>query len=182
MKITPLGHEPIQKAKIPSFTKVFLPIHAHLQFLRPPGLEPKFCERTCKIRRLGRSHCFAARLGLEPRYIPPEGIVLPLDDLAIRSLHYTQRAHNTLKCVVFQVRVRYTIHTLPSQRPGRVRVYRWAGRLWSTLYKSNLTKYMADNDEYTGMETNPDADNSDTNEEDTDKGADSSAGKTDDDN
>ncbi len=26
---------------------------------------------------------FVARLGLEPRYSPPEGDVLPLDDLAI---------------------------------------------------------------------------------------------------
>ncbi len=32
---------------------------------------------------LGRRHMTAAGLGLEPRYSPPEGDVLPLDDPAI---------------------------------------------------------------------------------------------------
>lgn len=32
---------------------------------------------------LGRGHIVVGRLGFEPRYTPPEGAVLPLDDLPL---------------------------------------------------------------------------------------------------
>ena len=38
----------------------------------------------------------AARLGLEPRYSPPEGDVLPLDDPAIFSVHHYPKAKSKI--------------------------------------------------------------------------------------
>ena len=39
-----------------------------------------------------------ARLGLEPRYSPPEGDVLPLDDLATLSASIGIFLRNRMKC------------------------------------------------------------------------------------
>lgn len=47
-----------------------------------PLPDPLFCSSPSPTRKY-LQYFLAARLGLEPRYTPPEGAVLPLDDLAI---------------------------------------------------------------------------------------------------
>ena len=47
------------------------------------------------LRKIRGAH-FAAGLGLEPRYIPPEGIVLPLDDPAIRREYVKNTPYSTV--------------------------------------------------------------------------------------
>ena len=47
----------------------------------------KYVAKYSYFLDLDRSHMAAAGLGLEPRYSPPEGDVLPLDDPAIKTIY-----------------------------------------------------------------------------------------------
>ena len=52
--------------------------------------------RNSVFSRLDRSHMTAAGLGFEPRYSPPKGDVLPLDDPAIIFAGQSLSKHQTI--------------------------------------------------------------------------------------
>ncbi len=75
--------------------------------------------KYCYFDASWASHELAARPGFEPRYSPPEGEVLPLDDLAI----FTNKSYNTRKYAFFQpIRLLPQIKRVKKRKSARGRV------------------------------------------------------------